>query len=338
MKLHILHNLRSGPWGGGNQFLKALQKTLESQGVYEQKAEKAEVILFNSHHQLKEVLKIKSKFPQKIFIHRLGPVFYYHRGRRWKKYDRAIIELTNKISDGVVFQSSWSLQEALKLGFDRAIPHKVIFNAPGASFFNKHAKQSFKPEEKIKLVAMSWSSNAQKGFAFYQYLDQNLDFSKYEMTFIGNSPVQFKNIKMVKPLPPEKVAQSLKQNDIFIFAARNEACSNALIEALSCGLPAVALNSASNAEIVKGGGELFQSEEDMIEKLNKVSQNYFYLQSRIPEFSIQKAAHDYHSFAKRIFIDAQTKTYQPKGLDILGKLKFWKVKLILFFCRLAGRF
>ena len=34
MKIHIAYNLKSGPWGGGNQFLKALQKTLIASGDY----------------------------------------------------------------------------------------------------------------------------------------------------------------------------------------------------------------------------------------------------------------------------------------------------------------
>ena len=33
-KIHILYKFKSGPWGGGNQFLKALRTALTQKGVY----------------------------------------------------------------------------------------------------------------------------------------------------------------------------------------------------------------------------------------------------------------------------------------------------------------
>lgn len=34
MKIHILCEFVEGPWGGGNQFLKALRRYLRKKGVY----------------------------------------------------------------------------------------------------------------------------------------------------------------------------------------------------------------------------------------------------------------------------------------------------------------
>jgi len=47
MKIHILHDFKDQPWGGGNQFLKALKSEFEKQKVYEEESDKANVILFN---------------------------------------------------------------------------------------------------------------------------------------------------------------------------------------------------------------------------------------------------------------------------------------------------
>jgi len=41
MKIHILYNFQKGPWGGGNQFLKALKKEFNQRGIHEEKPEKA---------------------------------------------------------------------------------------------------------------------------------------------------------------------------------------------------------------------------------------------------------------------------------------------------------
>lgn len=331
MKINILYHFQSGPWGGGNQFLKALTHELERQGVYTSLPQKADVILFNSHHQLGDALKIKLKSPEKAFIHRLGTVFYYHRGNSWKKYDKAIITLTNKMSDGVVFQSVWSKKQANQLGFSEEVPCQVIYNAVDPSLFNRNNKKSFNPQEKIKLVSLSWSVNKQKGFEVYKFLDENLDFSKYEMTFVGNSSVQFKNIKMIKPMISEKVAEVLKQNDIFIFAAKHEACSNALIEAMSSGLPVVAVDSASNTEIVKEGGLMFQNHEAVPAKIEKIVENYQHYQSKLPEFSIKDVARQYYEFGCKIYEENKQST-KYKKLGLSAKLHFYKLKVFQKLC------
>ncbi len=328
MKIYILYQLRKDAWGGGNQFLKALKKEFENQGVYTDDPAEGETILFNSHQQLKEVLKLKSKYPQKVLIHRLGPIFHYHRGRSWKKYDRALAKITNSISEGVIFQSKWALNEAIKLGFDKKIPHQVIYNAVDKTIFNQEDKQAFR-EEKVKLIATSFSANWKKGFEIYQHLDNNLDFSKYQMTFVGNSPIEFKNIKYVGPVSSREIAEILKQHDIFITASEKDACSNSLIEALSCSLPAVALNDGGNPELVEKGGELFGGKEDILSKIEKVARNYRYYQSQIPGFSVEEAAQRYYQFAERIYGDIKKGKSRTKKVSLLTKINFYKMKFML---------
>ena len=104
-----------GPWGGGNQFLKALKYTFEAKGYYENDPIQADAFLFNSHHNLKKVIKLKRKYPNKIFIHRVdGPMAY--RGRSGKKIDKQIFRINSLLADGTVFQSEWSRRESYKKG------------------------------------------------------------------------------------------------------------------------------------------------------------------------------------------------------------------------------
>lgn len=328
--MHILYNFQEGPWGGGNQFLKALKRELEMRGAYEENPEKAEAILFNSHHALGDVFKLKKKFPQKIFIHRVDGPLWLYRGRD-EILDKIIFQLSELLADGIVFQSCWSKEQNQKLYHIKSKYETVVHNAPDSSIFNKQNKKPFKSQGKIRLIAVSWSSNIKKGFEVYKYLDRALDFSKYEMVFIGNSPIEFKNIKHQQSLPSSKLAAVLKNHDIFITASQKDPCSNSLIEALSCGLPAIALNDGGHTELVQQGGELFYTQQEVIEKLNKVAANYSYYQSKIPEFSIEKAADGYYRLAEKIFNDMKNKTYQPKRVNLLSGLKFLKIKL-MFLC------
>jgi len=98
----------------------------------------------------------------------------------------------------------------------------------------RYIKEGNAPQTKVKLIASSWSNNWRKGFDIYRFLDENLDFSKYEMTFVGNSPVKFKNIKQIPPVESRDLAELLRTHHIYITASQNDPCSNSLIEALSC--------------------------------------------------------------------------------------------------------
>ena len=80
MKIHILFDIKAGPAGGGNQFLKCLKAWLESQSCYSQAPEDADVFLFNSHQNVFEVAKIKRLYPDKPFVHRIdGPMRLYNK-------------------------------------------------------------------------------------------------------------------------------------------------------------------------------------------------------------------------------------------------------------------
>ena len=104
---------------------------------------------------------------------------------------------------------------------------------------------------------------------------------------------------------------------------------NSLIEALSCGLPAVALNDGGHPELVQRGGELFRGKEDIIEKIDIVAKNYFYYQSKIPDFSIKRVARQYYEFAQKIYNDVQKGEYIPKRVSFLTKINFLKMECII---------
>jgi len=327
MKIHILYNFQQRPWGGGNQFLKALKEEFINKRIYEEEIYKADVILINSHHNLECCFRIKKKYPDKIVIYRLdGPVSLV-RGRD-EGIDKTIMIFNKLFVDGIIFQSNWCKEQNKKYFEISSAYETIIHNAPDSKIFNKIGKKAFNPEEKVKLIATSWSSNWRKGFDVYKFLDENLDFSKYEMTFVGNSPVKFKNIKWIKSVPSEKLAEILKQNDIYITASQKDPCSNSLIEALSCGLPAVVLNDGGHPELAQRGGELFIGKEDVIKKIDKVADNYFSYQSRIPKFLIEKVARDYYEFTKKIYEDVKNDQYQLKEIKFSTKVRFYKIKLM----------
>ena len=305
--------------GGGNTFLNALRRELQKMDLYESFPENADAILFNSHHELDRILKLRKKFSEKFFIHRVdGPIFKV-RGTG-AEIDKEIYRINNKVADGTVFQSEWSRKENAKLGLIKNKYETVIYNASNEKMFNREGREGPKSGKKIKLINTSNSANWRKGFELYKYLDENLDFSKFEMTFIGNSPAEFKNINWIKWIEHKKMPEILKKHDMYITACENEPCSNSLVEGLSCGLPVVALDNGCHPELIKGGGLLFKGRDDVIEKIEEVANNIDYFASRIPRLSMKKATKEYLSFIKKIYKEVQEGKYVPKKVSWIDGL------------------
>ena len=59
-----------------------------------------------------------------------------------------------------------------------------------------------------------------------------------------------------------------------------------------------------------------------------------YYQSKIPEFSIQKAAEEYYNFFGDIFNNTKQKTYTSKKVIFLFNLKMIKLKLMFLFSKI----
>lgn len=150
MRFHITNNFQPVPWGGCNQFLKALKKEFEIMECYEENPEETEAILFNSYfsgseYLFERILNIKQRYPNKIIIYRLdGPISVF-RGKN-KELDE-IIKLFNKLFvDGIVFQSDWCKKQNKKLFGISSKYDSVIYNAPNNEIFNRHNKKELNPE------------------------------------------------------------------------------------------------------------------------------------------------------------------------------------------------
>ena len=325
MKVNILFGIKNGPRGGGNQFLKLLREQFIKMGVYTE-LQNADVVLFNSYQDMDAVINAKIKYPGKVFIHRVdGPIRLYNNMQ--DKRDN-IVNITNSyIADGTVFQSQWSREKNYSLGLQPNKYETIIYNCADDSIFNtRYLSEVSKCKDKIKIIAASWSSNIKKGFKVYQYLDEHLDWDQYEMTFVGNSPIEFCNIKHIKPLDSFQLAKKLKESDIYISASQSDPCSNSVIEALSCGLPVLCYNDGGHPELVKKGGLLFDRQEEIPLLLEKVVDNYNEYQNGIAVSSPKFIAELYLDFAKKILDDFN---YTPQelswiqGIVLKQKIRKW---------------
>jgi len=92
----------------------------------------------------------------------------------------------------------------------------------------------------------------------------------------------------------------LRNHDIYVTGSKNDPCYNALIEALSCGLPAIYYQDGGHPELVSAGGLPFRTEEEILEQLDKVAQHYELFQNLITVSRLDDVAAKYLSIAREI--------------------------------------
>ena len=289
----IFHEFAPPPAGGGHQFLRGLRHEFAQRGWRVENntiSPTTRGCLFNSFNFDFDRLRRFQRSGCRL-VHRVdGPISIY-RGRDDGK-DRRIWEINQELAEATIFQSHFSLDKHHALGLEFRNP-TVIVNAPNPTLFHTKGRIAFNANRKVRLISSSWSDNPNKGAAIYQWLDEHLDWTRYDYTFVGRTPVPFKRIRLLAPMPSAQLADELRQHDIFITASQNDPCSNALIEALACGLPALYLNSGGHPELVGDAGLGFAVAEAIPTLLGQLVAEYPTYQARIAAPSLATVADHY---------------------------------------------
>jgi len=261
--LAVFHEFMPAPYGGAHQFLRALCAELERRGF--SLANNAippgtRACLYNSFNFDFDRLRRFARAGCRM-VHRVdGPISAY-RGRD-DGIDRLICDINQELADATIFQSAYSLERHRQLGLRFTAP-RVIHNAADPAIFNTEGREPFSRDRKIRLISTSWSDNPNKGGAVYKWLDDHLDWTRFEYTFVGRSAVAFDRIRSLPPQRSHDVASLLRGHDVFIAASLYDPCSNALVEALSCGLPAIYADSGGHPELVGDAGFAFSHPEEI---------------------------------------------------------------------------
>ncbi len=174
----------------------------------------------------------------------------------------------------------------------------MIGNAADLGLFRPRDARG--PGLPLRIIASSWSSNPNKGFDAYAWLDSNLDPAKFAMTFVGNAPSAFARVRMTGPLNSATLARELAAHDVFVTASRKDPCSNSVIEALTVGLPVVARADGGHPELVGTGGLLFEDHADIPALLAEVAARYDAFRAAIRVPTIAEIADGYEAFAREM--------------------------------------
>jgi glycosyltransferase involved in cell wall biosynthesis len=268
--LALFHEFAPPPSGGGHQFLRALTRELSRRGLaveLNRVSGRTPACLFNSFNfDFARLHRFSGRAAR--MVHRVdGPIGVY-RGFD-DGTDERIARVNAELAVATVFQSRYSLEKHRELGFELRDP-VVIPNAVDPAIFHPPASREPLDGRRVRLIATSWSDNPRKGSDALAWLDRHLDYARYEVTFAGRAPAAFERIRSVGPLASEELAELLRGQDVYVVPSRDDPCSNALLEALACGLPAAYRDSGGHPELVGEAGLPFLEDEELGEVLDQL--------------------------------------------------------------------
>lgn len=295
LKICLGYEIRNGPWGGGNLFLRSIKNHFEKKGavcVNSLKDTPDIIMIINPRSgtlSLRDIRHYKRKHPKAIVIHRINET---DKAKNSRIIDRLRIK-ANKVSDMVVFVSAWVRDYYIKQGFDTRLSNIVINNGAEESIYNPTGYSRWNPREPLKLVTHHWSDNRMKGTDIYEYFDELLSDpwmrQRFEFTYIGKLPAGsiLKNSKYVPPLHGEALARELKNHHVYLTAARWEACPMHPLEGAACGLPVLYIDEGGGTrECCEGFGIQF-TKNTFVVSLFKMLQQYLELQPRMKDFPLK---------------------------------------------------
>jgi hypothetical protein len=244
MKIYVNRTPRSGPWGGGNAWVKAAHEFIPMHGhelihANQTQSSKPDVILLagldseDLDHSAETLIryKLNDRDKQCKVIIRVNE----NDARKGTDFiDRRLVELSEHV-DGTVFVSRWLQEYFLERGW-RCLNNTVVINGVHSRTFCELPKIC---NGKVNIVTHHWSDNRMKGADVYEQLDEFVGKhdKEFTFTFIGRHKCNFKHTLTIPPMDAVGLGNILGQFDVYVSASRNDPGPNHCTESLSCGLP-----------------------------------------------------------------------------------------------------
>jgi glycosyltransferase involved in cell wall biosynthesis len=266
----IFHEYAPPPSGGGNQFIRALADELARRGLaveWNRISAGTPTCLFNSFNF--DLRRLQGFAREDVrMVHRVdGPIGVY-RGFD-DGTDARIAAMNATFAHATVLQSRFSLEAHIRLGI-RLVEPVVITNAPDPAVFHPPLGREPLEGRPVRVVASSWSDNPRKGGDVLRALGASVDPERVTLTFVGRPPDGLHGWRLEQALASGELAELLRGQDCYVAPSLDDPCSNALLEALACGLPALYRRSGGHPELVGDAGIGFDGPDDVAVALEKL--------------------------------------------------------------------
>lgn len=260
-KMYINRFPVNGPYGGGNNFVRALYEYSASNGIVptNQLTDDVDVIFVidprydQTGLSINEISTFKSMKPS-------TKIFYRINECDQRKGDVGVIDpliaYTSQFCDACIFISDWIMNYHVKPSW-MCDKNYRIYSGTNKSHFKSGQKLQ---NDKINLVTHHWSDNPLKGQDIYESLDSWLaNRDDFTFTYIGRTKANLKNATVIGPMYGAELGTALSKYDVYISGSRFDPGPNHIIESLSCEIPTYAHIDSGGAVEMVGDSHIFES-------------------------------------------------------------------------------
>ncbi len=248
MKVAFNRQIRRTPWGGGSQFLTAFADFLAAEGhhvVHQLEPGIDWIVMLDPRGEeggfsAQEISYWKHAVDKNVkVLHRVNDTGVTRGG---DALDDLIRRANYEVADRTVYISRWVQNHFRRL---MCPDGTVITNGCDSKFFYPLDPKAPKLNAPPRLVTHHWSDNPAKGLDLYAHIDELLQRTPtaFEFTYVGRFPKQYVPkspvFRIVPPLYGNELGDELRRNDVYVTAARHEACGSHHVEGAACGLPVV---------------------------------------------------------------------------------------------------
>jgi hypothetical protein len=265
-KMLINRSPVEGPWGGGNNFVKALYTYAKENGfdIVEDFSENIDLIFMidprydSSGCSINEILKYKSLNPKVKIVYRINEC----DARKGLKNDiDPLINACSNHTDLNIFISNWIKDyHTVEKNWGSKNNH-VIYSGTNRQHFRENNKLN---NGKINIVTHHWSDNPMKGKDIYDQLDVFCKNNpEYTFTYIGRTKSKFKNTKIISPTFGQDLGDVLSQYDVYVSGTRFDPGPNHIIESIACNIPTYAHYDSGGAVEMVGKKYTFKDFDEL---------------------------------------------------------------------------
>jgi len=271
MKLYINRQYRSGPFGGGNNFVRGFFNHFEAR---EKAGDKSHVLCMPTDPKANPDamlivgldndgtgISIDQALMYKMtYNHKLKIVLRVNENDARKgttDVDDKLIKVSGMI-DATVFVSEW-----LRGYFDdrgwKCKNNTVIVNGVDRDIFKPQEKLN---NGKVNIVSHHWSDNRRKSGNITEWLDKDFIAKRkdeYQFTFIGRTQCNLKHSTIVRPLSGQKLGEELGKHDVYFSESLFDPGPNSIIEAVTCELPTYVHSDGGGSVEFAGADHMFKS-------------------------------------------------------------------------------
>tara|TARA_R110000824_G_scaffold84170_3_gene210106 strand:- start:78 stop:977 length:900 start_codon:yes stop_codon:yes gene_type:complete len=279
MKVMINRKPVSGPWGGGNLFLKAFCRIFSENGhevVFKLEPDLDAIFIQdprygNTDVSVKEAHDYKVKNPHIKIFHRVNEC----DARKNTTGMDDLLRSCSLISTHTFFVSNWIKEYHLSRGWG-CRSHSIAYNGVDTEHFKPRSKID---NGSINIVTHHWSNNEMKGLDYYILLDELVgQDERFTFTYIGNCKAKFKNSRIIAPLSGHALGKELSKYDVYVSGTRFDPGPNHIIESIACGIPTFVFAQGGGAVEFSGNRNSFNDKQELLQLLSsdysKITHDY----------------------------------------------------------------